>query len=229
MTELDFWRQKYKTSPPAFRPIVAILGKLIKFGDNATTKDISPAEMLTFCNAVNLKINFPQSPTSYAKWGIPQAAIKLASERINQTLTAEQCPDELLANFDYDAAKLQWLDYLRDVCRRVKGTDAENAVISFAKKFKNGATLDNHEFHNALIDIVDVIIKPHADLYQRFIKKFLFELPLDVVEKNPNVDFWQAFDNFTGGSLYHTDDPYTLFFFQPDVFRFFQIYQNEVI
>lgn len=228
MDNLDFWRDKYKSAPPDFKPFIATLGKLLKLGKNATTQDIPPAEMSTFCDAVGLKINFPQA-ASNKKWNISPAALSVTSDRIKHALSANNNHAESLTfDFDYDAEKAMWLDFLRDLFKRVKGTVAEYEVIFLANHFKGGFTLDSPELHNLLIKIVDEYIKPHSDLYKRFLEKFLFALPLRVVKQFPDVDFWQLFENFSGGSLFHSEQPYTLYYFRPDVLRFFQIYSEEV-
>lgn len=228
MDNLDFWRDKYKIAPPDFKPIIATFGKLLKLGENATAQDIPPTEMLFFCNAVGWKINFPQA-ASNKKWNIPPAALSVTSDRIKHALTENDSHAEPLNfDFDYDAEKAMWLDFLRDLFKRVKDTDNSDAVATFGKNFSQGATLDSPELHNTFIDIAENVIAEHDDLYKRFLEKFLFAVPLDVVKDFPDVDFWQEFENFTGGSLFHAVQPYTLYYFRPDALRFFQIYSEEV-
>ena len=124
-----------------------------------------------------------------------------------------------LAVFDYDAAKLNWLEYLRDVYRRTSKTPDAAKVAEYGKLVKAG-----NATNNALINLVETVIKKYPDLYAKFFD-YLIAMPPDLKVNNFYPDFWTMFDYFTGGELFYDDE--NLFYFKPDCLKFFQLVMEE--
>jgi len=241
-TDLSFWREKYKCAPLVYKPIIAALGKLIKLGNVTTTKDVTPAEMQALCKLtqINIDVNFDDAQNF--RWNIPPRIVSAFADRIisNYNKLLIDCAADFFNckpvkpaptpfdNFDYSAEINNWIDFLRDVYRRVKGTDKADAVIAFAQKFAAGKRLDEPELHDALIDLAENVIKQHDDLYTRFLEDFLFALPIKTVVDFPDVEFWQLFEDFTGGALYRDAENRFLTYFKPDVYKFLKIVAEEV-
>ena len=274
--KLTFWRERYKKSPPAFQPIIATLGKLIKFGESATAKDITPAELQALCSFTKINLNIPDVVNlQNCRWNIPPQIVSAFSDRIsknyNRLLTdyvanffdckpVNPAPSSF-ADFDYNAEFNNWIDFLRKVYRRVEGTKFEKTVKLYGKIETLGDNLQfsfnalksiadfcgcslncsdsNHDEnwhstinrelkHCFLVAIVERVIKKHADLYQHFIENFIFTLHVDSVEDFPDVEFWQAFDDFVGSCLYYNEETRILFYFKLDACNFFKIAAEEL-
>ena len=272
MTELDFWRNKYKTSPPEFRPIIATLGKLIKFGLNASINAISPADLQNFCNFGGITVNNDGRTLQISALDLKTASDKIldALDRQNVTraekffdapalpprqsyLNADFIAD--LADFDYNRARNNWIDFLHIAFDHTK----LNALELFAdiescgdrlqltvKTLKSIAAWSGYDDwfddfnlpdsystaisrelkHIFLIAIVNRVFAPDTFLNAEFAKGFLFALNFKTVKNLPDVDFWQALELFTGGELFCDNE--NLFYFKLDAYRFFQIYLAEV-
>lgn len=129
---------------------------------------------------------------------------------------------EYLSGYNYGAEKEKWLEYLRDVYRRVKGTPDAAKVAEYGKLEKAGKAFEKRHL---LTELVETVISKHDDLYER-LNDYLVKISPESKINEPDEEFWTMFDYFTGGVLF-TDADGLLYYFKPDFDRFFQLVTDE--